>query len=247
MYLKYLPAVEDLLESNPEGIRWKLPNYTADPQRARQVFKEINSLDTRYRAFVGWTREAYSGETTSIDAAGDRTHQRRGKVNADGPVVRFFGGSTMWGTGVDDNGTIAAVFNELDPQYRVFNHGESGFNVRQNLARLLNLYTHGERADLVVFYNGNNHFTTGCYRLTPVTHAREAQIKQRVRQGSHIHGSVFRQIFLDYTLRLTDRIGSNLGGGAPNSLRAAVEEHGPLSANMSETPTPLGISVGRWR
>ena len=32
-------------------------------------------------------------------------------------------------------------------------------------------------------------------------------------------------------------------GGA---IKRLIERH-PLSANMSETPTPLGISVGRWR
>ena len=134
----------------------------------------------------------------------------------------------MWGTGTDDNGTIPAIFNQLNPQYRVFNHGESAFYSRQNLARLINLYAMGERTDLVVFYNGNNHFNTGCHQSGVLKHSREDQIKQMVRNSSVIHGSIFRQIFLQYTLQLIPKLQQKLGLRAPASLKMS-----PRDASLS--------------
>ena len=36
-------------------------------------------------------------------------------------------------------------------------------------------------------------------------------------------------------------------GSAPPARPSAHSKHEPLSANMTETPAPLGITVGRWR
>ena len=202
LYLKYERVLSAALGSEPTRGHSLLPNYADNREGAAQIFREIEDLETQYRAYVGWSRRAFVGETTNVNASGDRIHRAPDGLTSESPIARFFGGSTMWGTGADDNGTIPAIFNELNPQYRVFNHGESGFNSRQNIAHLANLYADGERADLVVLYNGNNHYTSVCYQAAEITHAREEQISHFVQQGSHIHGSILRQVFLEYTLRL---------------------------------------------
>lgn len=62
----------------------------------------------------------------------------------------------MWGEGSDDQHTIPALFNELNPGYQVFNHGQLAYNTRQELDALISAYSRNEKADIVIFYDGVN-------------------------------------------------------------------------------------------
>lgn len=62
----------------------------------------------------------------------------------------------MWGEGSDDEHTIPALFNALNPQYDVHNHGQLAYNSRQELDALISLYAVDTRPDIVVFYDGVN-------------------------------------------------------------------------------------------
>ena len=93
--------------NRPRGgrdLRPALPNYR-DHARADAIFTELND-SWHYRRVVieGWRRRPYAGRYVHIDARGRRFIRR--SRNAPGRTVHFFGGSTMWGTGVDDAGTI---------------------------------------------------------------------------------------------------------------------------------------------
>ena len=47
-------------------------------------------------------------------------------ATAKSPLVVFLGGSTMWGTGVDDANTIPALFAKIaEGRYRAMNLGEA--------------------------------------------------------------------------------------------------------------------------
>lgn len=159
----------------PSDKRAKLPNYP-DKQWARQILGEFNQLETRYVPFVEWRRAQYHGKAVTVGADGDRVMPATTKA----PVgtVLFFGGSTMWGTGVEDDQTIPAFFNRLEPDFRVVNHGESGFSTRQDLAQLVNLVNQNEPMDLVVSYDGNNDAATYCrtdVEINGHVHARKIQ------------------------------------------------------------------------
>jgi len=157
--------------------RVNLPNYT-DKVSARSIFAEFNTLATQYKPYVGWTRKEFHGITTTIDGEGDRQHRQN--FNSSVATIRFFGGSTIWGTGVDDEGTIPAEFNRLFPRHQVFNHGETAFISRQNLARLINLINHGASLDLVIFYGGVNDVLYQCYPGSRLDgHSRERVIAER--------------------------------------------------------------------
>lgn len=168
----------------PSDDRVGLPNFP-DQERARQVLGEFHQLETRYQPFVGWRREPFRGETTTVGADGNRVQP----ATTDRPVgtVRFFGGSAMWGSGVADEETIPARFNQLHPELRVVNHAESGFTSRQNVAELVNLVNQGEPMDLVVFYDGNNDVGTFCQEEVGInSHTRAAKLARLVRPVSQV-------------------------------------------------------------
>ena len=166
-----------------------LPNYT-DKEKAKTILDEFRDLRTEYRPYVVWSRMPYQGQETTVNAEGDRIHAETSE-NPRG-VVRFFGGSSTWGSGVDDEGTLPARFNALYPEYKVHNHGESGFFSRPELARLVNLANQGEPMDLVIFYDGGN--DTGSLCRTDVSingSTRAGKIRRRVHPTSELSNTLF--------------------------------------------------------
>jgi hypothetical protein len=133
-----------------------LPNYETDREHARLVFKEYFSVQHQYEPFVGWKSKPFNGKTTTISNEGERVHKAPVSNATNKRVVRFFGGSTMWGEGSDDDHTIPALFNSLKPEYDVYNHGQLAYNTRQELDALISSYSKGERSDIVIFYDGVN-------------------------------------------------------------------------------------------
>ncbi|MBT1697401.1 SGNH/GDSL hydrolase family protein [Fulvivirgaceae bacterium PWU4] len=134
--------------------REKLPNYANDYAHAEKVFYDYNRVQHQYEPFVGWKTLPYKGATLNISTDGRRTHPA--PANQKEKSVHFFGGSTMWGEGSDDEHTIPALFNERNPQYDVYNHAQLAYNTRQELDALISLYAVDTRPDIVVFYDGVN-------------------------------------------------------------------------------------------
>lgn len=144
------------LRKTSKSNRSELPNYAEDREHARAVFADYNRVQHRYEPFVGWKTLRFEGKTTHISEQGMRSHSAAPPKGDVTKVVRFFGGSTMWGEGSDDDHTIPALFNKLNPRYRVFNHGQLAYNSRQELDALISSYSRNEKADIVIFYDGVN-------------------------------------------------------------------------------------------
>lgn len=144
-----------------------------DQDLARLIYREKKQLQTRYVPYMAWSRKPFSGKTTTINGEGDRTHP----LITDSPIrhIRFFGGSTMWGSGVDDHNTIPAHFNALHQDYRAYNHGQSGFVSRQGLARLVNLVNQKAPMDVIVFYDGCNDSLSLCGTDVSINGHREQE------------------------------------------------------------------------
>jgi len=168
--------------------RTDLPSYL-DKERTKKIFAETRRVDTRYAPFVEWKRKPFRGETVNIDAAGDRIHRPPGEGRRG--VIRFFGGSTTWGTGVDDDHTIPALFNALHPDWTVHNHGESGYYSRQELERLISLVNLGEPVDLVVFYDGYNDVRELCRRDVELTGHGQQGLLARLVEPDPLVSQVF--------------------------------------------------------
>lgn len=144
-----------------------------DQNLARLIYREKKQLQTRYVPYMAWSRKQFSGKTTTINGEGERTHP----LITDSPIrhIRFFGGSTMWGSGVDDQNTIPAHFNALHQDYRAYNHGQSGFVSRQGLARLVNLVNQKSPMDVIVFYDGCNDSLSLCGHDVSINGHREQE------------------------------------------------------------------------
>lgn len=142
------------LKSSAKVKRENLPNYANDLDHAKKVFHDYNSVQHQYEAFVGWKTLPYKGETLTISQDGNRMHAASESKKLQS--VHFFGGSTMWGEGSDDDHTIPALFSEKNPEFEVYNHGQLAYNSRQELDALISLYATGGKPDVVVFYDGVN-------------------------------------------------------------------------------------------
>jgi hypothetical protein len=145
---------------------------------------------TVYRSFVGWRSPAFAGTAINIEGP---YHQRR-TVNpkkTNGKTVYFFGGSTMWGYGANDAGTIPSQFAALTG-VRAENFGEKGWTAHQSLVMLIQLLADGHRPDLVVFYDGINEVISKCgVAHSPSSHGLESDfadvLQNRVKPNAFKH------------------------------------------------------------
>jgi hypothetical protein len=135
--------------------RHLLPAYQGEQEYAEAIFHDYHSIAHRYKPFAEWQMLPYQGKTLSINDHGLRTHTPPAGATAN-PVIRFFGGSTMWGEGSDDTHTIPALVHQKLNVGTVINHGQLAYNSRQNLDALISMYAKGETADVVIFYDGVN-------------------------------------------------------------------------------------------
>jgi lysophospholipase L1-like esterase len=162
--------------------RFLVSNLASYPWAGPNVL-EVSQLSTVYRSFVGWRREPFRGETINIEGP----YSQRRTINAgtsDEKTAYFFGGSTMWGTGSNDSGTIPSQFAAITGIHSE-NFGETAYTAHQGLVFLIQLLQDGHRPDLVVFYDGVNDVSHKCRReLTPTSHAREQQIASVLKTSS---------------------------------------------------------------
>jgi hypothetical protein len=189
-------TVQALLESygpkhakfSPSERMGDLP-FFAGVGWTRTHFLEFHSLRSRYMSYIGWRREPFQGKTITLEGP----YARRatvGSADPGKPSVYFFGGSTMWGMGVDDANTIPSLVARIGG-FRSQNYGESGWTAHQSLTLLIQLFQEGHRPDAVVFYDGANDVAHKCRReLTPASHAREHQIRAAVSmtKPQHVYG-----------------------------------------------------------
>lgn len=169
-----------------------LPPYAGKEAHAREVWKELEqSKSVEYAPFVEWRRKPYRGKWVTVSDSGDRIYEPPTEPPPGAPVVRFFGGSSIWGTGAEDSQTIPAIYARSHPRYRVLNHGDAAYNSRQNLERLINLLARGERTDVAVFYEGFNDVLTLCDADTSLNgHNEEATIRG-ILEGADALGELF--------------------------------------------------------
>ncbi|HYB99596.1 MAG TPA: hypothetical protein VEC57_10745 [Candidatus Limnocylindrales bacterium] len=160
--------------------RAELPNYS-DKEAARAMFADIRRTVEDYVPFVEWRRLPMQTGSVTVDERGYRVHRRGPENNRpDSRTIGFFGGSTMWGQGAPDDGTIPAIFDQKTDEFVVTNYGESGHTSRQQLDQLLSLVNTGQMPQVVVFYDGFNHVWTHCnYGVTTSLNGHMAENKLR--------------------------------------------------------------------
>jgi hypothetical protein len=126
----------------------------------------------------------------------------------------FFGGSTTWGTGVNDKNTYPSIFAER-LNTRVTNFGETGYIARQSLAQLTNFLVDESLLDLsgkhIVFYDGVNDIAHRCRsEITGLGTGREKQIQSILLSTQSSEKCSFSKLFEQLTQFLqavTNRLG----------------------------------------
>ena len=178
-------AISDFVKSRTTpSVRTRADSWIVTHHRETQGSKLI------YKSFVGWRGKAFAGETLNVEGP----YGQRRTINAQSPVGKsayFFGGSTMWGVGSSDEGTIPSQFSAITGT-RSENFGERGWTAHQSLMQLIQLIQDGHRPDLVVFYDGVNEVFFKCDRRhNPDSHAWESQItsfiSEPVKSSSFTH------------------------------------------------------------
>jgi len=214
--------------------RAALPNYE-DHNRALQALEETSSSQKRvdYIPFIEWKRKPFNGEAVTVGSDGDRVDHFPDPTDPAAKSVHFFGGSTMWGTGVDDNGTIPASFARSNPDLRVLNHAESAFVSRQGLEYLIRLLNEGESIDVAISYDGVNDVANLCRRGISVGgHAEEPDLVEALEEEPSdlsLWGATKRLLFLR-TQQLVERLDADvddadaLPGDAPPPDYFACED-----------------------
>jgi hypothetical protein len=146
--------VGPLADSRAETAPYRGTDWGRDYWRE---FREAFSVD--YRPYVGWQRRDYAGEHVTIE---DGVRATWAPAEPTGAPARIFvlGGSTVWGTGARDEGTIpswlARIAHEQGEAYEVTNLGESGFVSWQEALLLADKCASNDIPDVAVFYDGVN-------------------------------------------------------------------------------------------
>lgn len=141
------------------AIRAALPYYQQTEWGAAH-WREIDAIPNEYAPFVVWQQAPFDGQTVTM--RGDGTRLTPGADCTDGAFTVFmFGGSTLWGMGAPDDGTIpayvqAALNEARDGAVCVVNFGVPGYVSTQGVIRLTTELQRGNIPDVVIFYDGIN-------------------------------------------------------------------------------------------
>jgi hypothetical protein len=180
----------ELFSSYRENI---LTSYLKIPYYSSQDWTQIywqearGAENYRYKPFVIWRHQPFTGETVNINQEG--TRQTPGaSCNTEAFKVFIFGGSTVWGWGSPDWGTISAYLQkgletETEMPVCVENFGEDGYVSTQGLIELIVQLQSGNIPDMVIFYDGVNDvyaaYESGKPGVHPTLSKIEAKFEER--------------------------------------------------------------------
>jgi hypothetical protein len=162
-----------------------VPAGTPWPQAAGWIAANWSATGlppAEYHSHIGWRRVAWAKDGVHVEGP----YLQRRTLNAGTSAhakVYFFGGSTMWGDGVDDGATIPSLFAARTGLHAE-NFGEPGYTAHQNLSLLIKVLQDGHRPDLVVFFDGVNEVWVKCRsELNADSHEREQQFRTILRRS----------------------------------------------------------------
>lgn len=182
--------------------RFESPAYD-NVDAARRILADQKDSDYVYFPFIGWRQKPIATATLNVGEDFNRRHTIGTGNRPDARTLGMFGGSTMWGTGVEDNATIAALFDQITDNFTVTNYGERGHTSRQNLSQLINLINTGRMPEVVVFYEGYNDVWAHCnYAVTESLNGdmEERKIRAMIEERRD-SGQIYRN-FIQPMLRL---------------------------------------------
>ncbi len=143
-----------------------------------------------YQPYIVWRTWPFTGDYININQDGIR-QTPESNCSDESYRIFVFGGSTMWGFGSPDWGTIPAYLQAglagLDTNVCVINQADVAFNSTQSIIKLLLELQQGNVPDMVIFYDGANDVTIANLTNEAGTHFYLDAIEQAV-QGNLAFG-----------------------------------------------------------
>ncbi|HXQ66776.1 MAG TPA: SGNH/GDSL hydrolase family protein [Alphaproteobacteria bacterium] len=209
-------------------------------------FAEVGyALKFDWMPFVHWRQRSFRGVYTNVDERGRRATPGADTREKGALSIHCFGGSTMWGMGARDEGTIPAVLQRRlrAAGHRVIlvNQGQSGYIVTQELIMLQQLLKHEGPPDVAVFYDGvNDVFSAEATGRPDAIVAEEARSAEFALLSEERRLDLVRAAFagvMPRTLRrLREWTGLDLRGPLPRSRHVLLSEEqlAPLARAVIE-------------
>lgn len=166
-------------KTNDKAMLYELPIFKKK-HVVKGFYKEYGQLDINFHSFAGWSLSSFNGQYINIGKNGERIHKHHIASGEKSKRIGFFGGSTAWGMGSVDNETIPAFLDSMNTNAIFENYGEFGFNSRQGLSKLINLYKLGITFDYVIFYDGVNELALCRNELNEYDHLRSFEYKNKI-------------------------------------------------------------------
>jgi hypothetical protein len=171
----------------PSQTEVSLPYY-ASQGWSKGYFQELTEAVNRlYYPWIVWRNAPYKGAYININQDGIR--QTPGVECVPGAYKVFiFGGSTVWGYGSPDWGTIAAYIQaELkvlkNQPVCTINFGEFSYVSTQSLIELMTQLQKGNMPNLVIFYDGVNEVYSAYETGQACVHSNLSEITSRVNDS----------------------------------------------------------------
>lgn len=221
--------------------RAELPSYQ-DHDKARRVYRDQRISDSLYVPFTEWRQPQYTSENLNIDKNGYRLHTIGTNNNEASPQsLGFFGGSTVWGTGVDDNGTLPGQFDAITTRYVVTNYGERGYTSLQNLIDLMKLINQNKAPQVAVFFQGFNDIWVHCNEV--VTSSLNGHLEEKNIQAA-LNRSAKRQYLYNNIVVPVMSLSLEMIGGSKDSQSASCSNN-PARAEAVAELIVRNMEMGR--
>ena len=153
--------------------------YFATRPWAKTYHEEFTRLTRamKYHPYTIWRFPPFQGRYINTDEEGTRVTPG----SCQSPRVWLFGGSTMWGFGAPDDGTIAAHVQRLAPAEEcVRNFGQLGYTSTQGVITLESELRKGRRPRLVIFYDGVNDISAAVLYRQPGLHMFVPEVAEKL-------------------------------------------------------------------
>jgi lysophospholipase L1-like esterase len=247
LFLRLLPVFSSIYSHSSlnsyADCRVLSPAYT-DKARANKIFKEYSLLKTRYTPYIIWRFNGLRGEYINTDKRGirDTIPGYKSKISK---KIFFFGGSTMWGVGVDDGNTIPSIVSRYlnkggNPCFEVINFGRVGYVSTQELIQLILEIQNGNIPDIVIFYDGINDIYASAFSPGIASyHENYSQIKNRMEAGGLIKTAVYNSRFLELVEYVKNRFEKK--ADRPDANEAARVE-GAINVYSANLKLAQGLS-----
>ena len=216
-------------------------SYYNSQSWAAEYWREFAaSRKQNYHPYVVWRRAPFKGNTINIDQNGVRSTPGA-DCAANSFKVFTFGGSTMWGTGAPDWGTIPAYLQASLDKLKgghvcVVNFGESGYVSTQSVIELLTQLQAGNIPNWVFFYDGPNDVYTGYQSGRAAVHENLDLLAARFENRRPPESdSAVKLLESFYLFRMADSLVSKLGRPPPAAQLATYETKGIDAAALTQS------------